>query len=164
MKAFRFTLFSLSIITLLCSSSCDTSEELVEGSVEPPRHLEIEQINQAVLTGNGDEPVGSEKGYVIQTQTEWEDLREKMNAVNDTQGQVSIDFEESTVLAYFDKIRPNGGYSIEIVQVIESDEMIKAVYRSTAPGGVATTIMTQPFHIVNIPKTEKAVKFLPITE
>lgn len=164
MKALPFSFFSLALIAILCSSSCDTTEEVVDGNVEPPRHLEFKEINQSVLTGNGEEPVGFEKGYVIQSEKEWEILRKKMNAVNHSQGEVSIDFDESTVLVYFDQIRPNGGYTIEIVKVIESDDLITAMYKSTAPSGMATDIMTQPFHVVKISKTSKTVKFLPVTE
>jgi hypothetical protein len=164
MKTFKFTLFSLALISILSSSSCDTTEEVVDGTVEPPRHLEIEQINQGVLMGDGEEPVGKNKGYVIQTEEEWENLRKKMNAVNNAQGPITIDFEKYTVLAYFDQIRPNGGYSINIVEAIESDEMIKAMYKSTAPSGMATTVITQPFTIVKIAKSEKTVKFEQLTE
>ena len=161
MGTLKFLFFSLAIFTLLGITACCTTEETVQGNIELPINLDIKEINQGVLTGNGEEPVGFETGYVVQTEKEWEILREKMNAVNFAQGKVSIDFEQSTVLAYFDKIRPNGGYSIELTQVIESDGMIKAMYRSTAPTGMATDIMTQPFHIVKIPKTRKTVKFLP---
>lgn len=163
MKTIKLTLFTLSIVSILCSSSCDSTEEIADGKVEL-FYLEFEQINQGVLTGNGNEPVGFNKGYVIQTEKEWEDIRKKMNAVNLSQGEISIDFEESTVLAYFDELRPNGGYSIEFVKVISAGDVINAKYKSTAPTGPATTIMTQPFHIVKIPKVSKPVKFLPFTE
>lgn len=152
------------MLAVIGLTACCTTEEVVDGNIEPPKHLQMKEINQGVLTGNGEEPVGFERGYIIQSEKEWEILREKMNAVNFAQGEVSIDFEQSTVLAYFDKIRPNGGYSIEILQVTESDESIKAMVKSTAPTGMATDIMTQPFHIVTVAKTSKTVKFLPVTE
>ncbi|MDG1333446.1 MAG: protease complex subunit PrcB family protein [Crocinitomicaceae bacterium] len=164
MKALKFSLFSLAVISILCSSSCDTTEEVVNGTIESPKQLDIKQINQGVLTGAREEPVGFEKGYVIQSEEEWEELRGNMNAINNAQGKISINFEKLTVLAYFDKVRPNGGYSIEIVEAIESDDEIKAMIKSIAPTGMATDIMTQPFHIVKIPKTDKPVKFLPVTE
>ena len=163
MKTFKFTLFSLAIIFVVSASSCDSTREVTDGNTKYPQNLEIQQVNQGVLTGDGAEPVGKDKGYVIQTEEEWENLRNKMNTVNNAQAQVSIDFEKYTVVAYFDQIRPNGGYSIDIVEAIESKDMVNIMYKSTAPTGMATTVITQPFTIVKVQKTEKTVKFLPVT-
>lgn len=164
MNIFKFSFFGLATIAILSLAACCTTEEVVQGNVEPPKHIEMEEINQAVLTGNGEEPVGFEKGYAIRNQEDWDALRVKMNAVNHAQGDVSIDFERSIVVAFFDKIRPNGGYTLEIVEIIESDIVIKVMYKSIAPSGMATDIMTQPFHIVKIPKAEKLIVFSPVTE
>jgi len=160
MKTIKTSIFGAAIIALISFSSCEVTEEVSHGSVEAPKHLQIKQINQDNLFGNGDELVGIGKGMTIQTAEEWEVLRTKMNSVNPTQDEVSIDFELTTVLAYFDYIRTTGGHSVQIVEVIETTNGLQARFKTSAQEGFSAEIMSQPFHIISIPKTTKTVKFV----
>jgi hypothetical protein len=163
MKSATFQILGL-ILILLISTSCEVTEDISNGSIEPPKHHQIKEISQGNLMGNGEEDLGSAVGLSIENAEQWEDLRVKMNSVNNTQNEVSIDFEETTVLAYFDKIRPSGGYKVEIVQVITSDEILKVMYKLNSSSGYDIEVMTQPFHIVSIPKIHRTVRFIQITE
>ena len=160
MKNIHISIFGAALIALISFSSCEVTEEVSHGSVEAPKHLQIKQINQDNLLGNGDELVGIGKGMTIQTAEEWEALRTKMNSVNPSQDEVSIDFELTTVLAYFDYIRTSGGHSVQIVEVMETTDGLQARFKTSAPEGNVIEIMTQPFHIVSIPKNTKPVKFV----
>ena len=164
MKRTPYSIFTIALIALVSLAACCTTEEVVQGNVEPPKHLEFKEINKGILTGNGDEGLGNQIGLSVQSTDDWNVLREKMNSVNESQLEISVDFSETTILAYFDKVRPSGGYTVEISKVVETDFQISVYYELTAPSGNAIDIMTQPFHIVSIPKTIKTINFLPVTE
>lgn len=157
------SIFTFALIALILNS-CKAPSEPTVGPVAETTNLQFKKVGSGILTGNGEEGIGSPKEYVIQTEQDWEALRTKMNSVNQTQEEVSINFEQKTVLAYFDQIRSTGGYAVEIIEVIEKTNSVEAMVKFTAPTGMATDIMTQPYHIVSIPKTTKPVKFVALIE
>ena len=72
----------------------------------------------------------------------------------------SIDFNNMTVLAYFDQIRGSGGYTVEFASVSQTSKSIQAHIKRTASDGNDIEIMTQPYSIVLIEKTDKTVVFI----
>lgn len=55
---------------------------------------------------------------------------------------------------------PTGGYAVEIVKATEYDDYIQVEVVETNPsGGAVTHALSQPFHIVAIPKTKKPIRF-----
>jgi hypothetical protein len=82
-----------------------------------------------------------------------------MNSVNKAIKEQSIDFDRVTVLAYFDQIRSSGGYTIQIVTATKTGKKIQAKIKKASPEGDAIDIMTQPFHIVIIQKSDEKVSF-----
>ena len=62
------------------------------------------------------------------------------------------------IIAVFDKIYGNGGHSIDIIKITENENKVIVTIENIL-GGDATSIMTQPFHIVKIPKTDKLIIF-----
>jgi hypothetical protein len=166
MKNIKFSLILLTIIAATGFISCKVQEEptvVVAPRMEPIAFI-VQEVSKGVLTGNGEEGIAENQSFIIQTAGEWEDLRTKMNAVNETIGETSIDFDKNTLLAYFDKIRPTGGYSVSIFEVLKSDRGVQANYRFGIPGEMAIDIMTQPYHIILIPKTTTPIQFIRVTE
>ncbi|HAQ19423.1 MAG TPA: hypothetical protein DCR40_09365 [Prolixibacteraceae bacterium] len=60
-------------------------------------------------------------------------------------------------LAAFDEIKMNGVYKIEITGIVENQNDLTTTIRRSSPKGVVDTVITRPYHIVKIPKTEKAI-------
>jgi hypothetical protein len=72
--------------------------------------------------------------------------------------ETNIDFNNFQLLVSIDGTRPNTGYSIDISNVIENTTNITATV-SILNSGNGFTVLTQPFHIVKIPKSPKPVVF-----
>ena len=153
---FAVAIFALSLV------SCKTPQPIDEMEFATKTEIPFSSISGGYLTGNGDEGIKGHEVRIIQSEGNWEILRAEMNSVNQTQNEVSIDFDQSTVLAYFDEIRPSGGYGVQIVSVIETNNEIQVSAKFTHPTDVAIEVMTQPYHIVSIPKTKKKITFISI--
>ncbi len=143
-------------------SSCKTPQPIDEMEFATKTEIPFTSISSGFLTGNGDEGIRGHEVRTIQSENQWETLRAEMNSVNETQEAVTFDFDQTTVLAYFDEIRPSGGYAVQIVSVIETNDAVDVSVKFTSPSDVAIEIMTQPFHIVSIPKTKKKITFFSI--
>lgn len=75
--------------------------------------------------------------------------------------QPDVAFGERMVLAVFAGSKPSGGYRYEITEVTEADAQISVMVLLTKPGnncGV-TMALTQPYHMVSIPDSDKEVRF-----
>lgn len=142
-------LFVLLIIVISCDK--DTFEETP---------LTIESIYKGVLYGNGQENI-SKQNTVIKNSLDWNELMDKINSVNNVTerfSETNIDFSSYTIIAVFDEIKMNGGHSIDITDVTENDKNIIVTVENLLTGGM-TTVITQPFHIVKIPKRNKPFIF-----
>jgi hypothetical protein len=73
----------------------------------------------------------------------------------------AVDFSREIVVAVFMGSRPTGGFSVEITSVTESGGDVVVGYRERAPAAdvVTAQVLTSPFHIVAIPKTEGRITF-----
>lgn len=140
----------ITLILLSCSSNDDNGNKNANFSL----------IGQSELNGNGVENIGK-SNIVIENTTSWNDLINKMNTVNnvsDNFTETDIDFSQYLVIAVFDEIYSNGGHSIDVVSIVEN-EINLVVKVDNLLTGDDTQIITQPFHIVKISKTEKQVIF-----
>jgi hypothetical protein len=68
------------------------------------------------------------------------------------------DFEAFMILAVFDKTYGNGGHSIDIIKITEYDKRVVVTIDNVLKGGF-TSVMTQPYHLVKIRKTDKIILF-----
>lgn len=117
-------------------------------------------IGTGNLFGNGAEGIG-EQNLVIATTEAWNDLMTQMNSVNnvtDEFTETNIDFTQYKLIAVFDEIRGNGGYGIDLDIWSTINEMVVQV-TDLAPQGIATTVITQPFHIVKIALSDLPIVF-----
>lgn len=150
MKIMKNILLILTIALISCSSNNDNLNKNVNFSL----------IGQGQLHGNGAENI-EKSNVVIENTTSWNDLIEKMNTVNnvsDNFTETDIDFSQYLIIAVFDNIYSNGGHSIDIISIVENEINI-TVKVDKLMAGDDTQIITQPFHIVKIPKTEKPIIF-----
>jgi hypothetical protein len=98
---------------------------------------------------------------VIASVEEWNTLktamRDRVHGLN-TFDETDVDFSACQVIAIFDEIHGNGGWSIDITGIVEySDKIIVSV--TNLKTGNASRIITQPYHIVKIPVSSKEIAF-----
>lgn len=116
------------------------------------------------LTGNANEQL-SQQDFVITTSGEWNALLAKMDSANQTISSVvledSIDFNQYTVLAMFDKVRGNDVYTISIDIVENAKTVYVTVAYNNSGQGFAppSNAISQSYLIVKIPKTTKNIVF-----
>lgn len=142
---------------LLCSFliSCGINEDSGNIKISPI------QIGKGYLSGAGAEGI-PKQNVVISDSMSWNVLINQMDSVNNVSGsftETEIDFSEYIILASFSEIRNSGGYEIEIKNIEENPETIKADVINTIPNQIVTGNITQPYHIVKIPNSGKQVIF-----
>lgn len=149
------TRFSILIVTILLGllTSCNKNDVNLNA-------VEFKMIGKGNLFGNGNENI-IKQNMVISDTTSWNELIGKMNSVNNVSEsftETNIDFQNFSIIAVFDEIKANGGYSIDVIKIMENENNIVVTLDYILKGG-NTTIMTQPYHIVKIQKDNKAVIF-----
>lgn len=141
----------LSFLVLSCSSN---------DNEVPPTEIETILIAKDNLYGNGAEGIG-EQNIIISNQSAWSSLMNQMNSVNnvsDSFSETNIDFSEYKIIAVFDEIKNSGGYSLELDVTLNSEAIIVSI-TDIVPEGNVTTIITQPFHIIKITKSNLPILF-----
>lgn len=141
----------LSVFVMSCSLEENNSEIV---------NIESTLIAKGNLFGNGNEGI-IEQNIEITDQNTWENLITQMNSVNNVSNNFSetnIDFSQYKIIAIFDKIRGNGGHSLEL-NIISNTENIIVNITDVVPEGHATTVITQPFHIVKISNADLPIIF-----
>tara|TARA_B110000114_G_scaffold133888_1_gene140372 strand:+ start:183 stop:563 length:381 start_codon:yes stop_codon:yes gene_type:complete len=123
-------------------------------------NIESTLIAKDNLFGNGDEGI-IEQNLEITDQKTFDNLISQMNTVNnvsDSFSEIDIDFSQYKVIAIFDEIRENGGHSLEL-NIKSNSENIIVNITDVVPEGNATTVITQPFHIVKISNSDLPIIF-----
>jgi hypothetical protein len=106
-----------------------------------------------------------EKGYrsgvreslqvVIRNQDEWNAFWKRHSAIETNPPPApSIDFNREIVVGIFLGEKSTGGYEMEIVRAERRDSLLYFYYREKipSPGAIVTQALTQPFHLVRVPK------------
>ncbi|MEN2414689.1 protease complex subunit PrcB family protein [Flavobacterium mesophilum] len=102
-----------------------------------------------------------QSNLVIKNQTDWNNLQAKLNFMTlavYTSPDMNVDFTKQQVIAVFDQVRNSGGYSIDITNITQNNTELIVKIEQLKKGDL-TTVMSQPFHIVKIAKTNKTVVF-----
>lgn len=145
----------LGIVILLFALNCKSTENQAKMTQE-----NIVLIGKGNLYGSGAEGI-EKQNLVITTTEEWKGLLNKINTVNkvsDSFSETDIDFSEYTIIAIFEEVKNSGGHSLDLVIQETKDKMSVDVLRKS-PDGIATSVMTQPYYIVKIPKTSLPIVF-----
>lgn len=144
-------LFFCSVFFIL--NSCSENEETIESKTP----IAVQQIGKGDLVGNNI----PQQNTVITTSAQWTTLLTNLDASNNISGgftETNIDFNQFMIIATFDQVFPNGGHSIDIMTVNENAQNIEVDVEKLLQGNV-TTVVTQPYHIVKIPKSTKPIIF-----
>jgi PrcB C-terminal len=94
---------------------------------------------------------------VIRSQDEWQAFWKRHSSM-DTNPPLAplIDFNREMVVGVLLGEKRTGGYEVEIVRAERHDSSLYLYYReaSPTPGALVTQALTQPFHLVKVPKYE----------
>ena len=100
---------------------------------------------------------------VIKSAEDWNTLLQqvdKENPVSQDFSETDIDFDNYMVIAIFDKLQMSGGHAVDITSVMDNDDSIWIKVAYINPGGSAPSVITQPYYIARIPRSDKPVIFL----
>ncbi len=141
----------LSWILLACTTETESLNEKTEFT---PVKLELENVVQSSVMAHGELADSNDKLFVtIDNQLTWQDLLYQVHINQELQ---PIDFDISTLVAVFDQTRNSGGFSIDIVEIIEYEQQVDvSIGRLNEEVGGITQAPTRPYHIVKIPKIDK---------
>ena len=95
---------------------------------------------------------------VINNTTDWQNLIIQMNSFNNVSGNFSetdIDFDNYLIIAVFLEVKPNG-WEVQINNITENENSLVV---STNENEFDSSVITQPFSIVKIRRTEKTIEF-----
>jgi len=119
--------------------------------------VQFTEIGKGALYGNGQESI-PQSNLVIDNDTDWQDLMNRMNSYNnvtDNFNETNINFSQYEIIAIFLDIKPNG-WEVEITTI---DDNGSSLIVNKMESEADNTVMTQPFHIVKIPKTNLPIEF-----
>lgn len=158
MNTMKLRTFGLIIGMLFFLSNCtddDSSQEAPSNGNDVT--IEIVNIDQDVLYGNGQEGI-AQSNMVITNNSDWTTLLSQMDSVNNTTDdftETDIDFDAFIVIAVFLEIK-GSGWEVQIDSVVENDSQILISVTDTA---FDNAVISQPFHIIKIPVTDKQIQF-----
>lgn len=97
----------------------------------------------------------------VRTAAEWKALW-KDHAP--TEKMPTVEFARDMVVGIFLGTKPSAGHEVEIVGVRpEGKELVvEYVQKQPAPGTMAAQILTEPFHLVAVPKHAGTVRFIHV--
>lgn len=95
---------------------------------------------------------------VVRTEADWGALTKALA----TGALPSIDFRARMVVGVFLGTRPSAGFEVEIVSVTTEGEtlVVEYVERRPASGTITAQVLTEPFHLISIPKHDGPVRFV----
>ncbi len=91
------------------------------------------------------------------TQAGWEELWSRHQGnVSPVPGAPDVDFSREMVIAAVDQTEPSGGYGFEITGIEEIEGRLVVRVSKAIPGSdcIVTAVITQPFHIVRMAKSD----------
>jgi hypothetical protein len=117
-------------------------------------------IAQGFLSGADIEGI-VRQNLVIRDNESWQNLINQMNTVtnvSETFTETVIDFSEYIVIAVFDEVKSNGGWTIDIADIVPQNNQIVVTVTNLKTGDL-TSVITQPYQIVKIPVSNKEIVF-----
>ena len=98
---------------------------------------------------------------VIRTPAEWDTLWTRH--AGRPASPPPVDFAGEMVIAIFVGTRPTDGYQVDITELRATDQGIEVTYRERTPppGALVHPVLTAPFHIIRVPRSEEPVRVRP---
>ncbi len=143
------------ILSILVVTSCGSDDDNQTAQSTP---ITFTEIGKGSLYGNGSEGI-SQSNLVITNESDWQNLIDQMNSYNNNVSnlfsETNIDFQSYIVIAVF--LEVNG--FLQYVEITNINEYDRNILVSKTQIDTALSTISQPFHIVKIPITEKPIEF-----
>lgn len=148
-----FSIASLGCIVKQQQSPDEDVIPILDEDVVHERNISFETIAPRPSSFSG---YKESKNYIIKQEQEWNSLRNKLHV-----SLPDVDFTQYMIIAAFQGIQRSGGHSIEITEIIESNDNITIHITKTSPdpNAFVTTVLTDPMHIVKLESSEKEIVF-----
>lgn len=101
---------------------------------------------------------------VIRDQDQWVALWRSHSSIRAGPSPApSVDFSVEMVVGVFLGQKSTGGYEVEITRAEEAGTQLRLYYResSPSPDAIVTQALSQPYHLVRIPKSQASPIFIP---
>lgn len=127
------------------------------GSSEDQTKIEFQEIENVEYSG-----IQNARNVIINDMTSWTAFwAEHKSVLTDPPAAPQVDFSNKTVVAVFVGTRPNGCYRVKIndVQVEGEKNIVRYTEKAPEAGVLCTLSLTQPSHIISIPKSTRPFEF-----
>lgn len=142
------------ILSIFFATSCSNDDDIQTAQSTP---INFTEIGKGALFGNGSEGI-AQSNIVIDNTTDWQNLIDQMNSfsnISNSFTETSIDFNSYAIITVFLEIKPTS-WEVSITNITENETNISVSVQETE---MDNTVITQPFHIVKIPITNKPIEF-----
>ena len=120
----------------------------------------FETVDQGVHSG-----IREERRAVIRDGAAWAALwAEHTRGQHPAPAVPPLDFTQEMVVGYFWGEKPTAGYRVELTEVVaEAGRLVVRVeVGPPPPGAPVVQVLTQPHHLVRLPRSELPVEFLVV--
>jgi len=124
--------------------------------------LKFETIEKGFFSG-----FTERKNWVIRTQEQWMELWGTHTSIRIPHPTPPpVDFGKEMILAVFTGQKPSGGFAVEITRVEKYENELVASFIEVRPppDALVTQVLTQPYHIIKMKKSDLPVRFKKIKE
>jgi len=99
----------------------------------------------------------------VRTAAEWKALWKEHAPIDK---MPDVDFTRNMVVGIFLGSKPSAGHEVEIVGVRTQDKdfIVEYVQKQPARGTMSAQILTEPYHLVSVPKHAGTVRFVHVPE
>jgi hypothetical protein len=132
---------------------------LAAALAQPPPQPPVPPAVPRTIDKGDQSNVEDAKQVLVRTEGEWAALWRQHSP---DRPLPMVDFSKEMVVGVFMGSRPNGGYSTAVTTTTAGNGALIIKYTETVPprGAITAQVLTFPFHLVAIPKSDaKTVKF-----
>lgn len=155
------------LTTSLCSgtkllSQAQEDLSMLEDPETPSNTVAFESLEKDFYSGMEDS-----FETVIRDQATWEQFWANLHSIDiPTPSLPEVDFTENMIIGVGLGNKPNGGYSVEIKDILMKDDklVINAVEQQPGRNCMTTMAITQPYHLVTVEQSNLPVQFNRQTE
>jgi hypothetical protein len=142
--------FLLAIILVGVAFSCQTKKTVAEKT----------GISFTELLSGNHSNIRTEKSLVIKEPSSFQEILNSINKTREPNIKIpEINFKKEMLLALFMGERNTGGHSIRIDSISSNEKEVFVYVKELTPQGMATMVITHPFYLAKIKKTDKQIVF-----
>lgn len=163
-KVREFMVVCMSFAFIPLAQQCGTT--ILEGDDIPVETGEVVEQDFETISKGTNSGYTKRASLVITDEETWAQVWEIHNKTKRPIPELpEVDFFSSMVVAVFRGEVPTGGYSTEITRVETlTDEIVVTVVEADPGEDFVIQIMTQPYHIIKLEKSDLSIQFVYVTE